>query len=132
MCYTTESYEDDISVLRQINPNIIALDEKTLEAERRSYHTFFDVHVVETRDGYILIEEGDYGELPMHLIDQIANVRHFKDRHGIILEHVRHRGQQLVRSGENFPQGVLSAGQGEDEHQGDGQSRIDPIHPKQC
>ena len=68
MCYTTESYEDDISVLRQINPNIIALDEKTLEAERRSYHTFFDVHVVETADGYILIEEGDYGELPMHLI----------------------------------------------------------------
>ena len=72
MCYTTESYEDDVSVLRQINPNIIALDEKTLEAERRSYHTFFDVHVVETRDGYILIEEGDYGELPMHLIDQIV------------------------------------------------------------
>ena len=33
MCYTTESYEDDVSVLRQINPNIIALDEKTLEAE---------------------------------------------------------------------------------------------------
>ena len=32
----------------------------------------FDVHVVETRDGYILIEEGDYGELPMHLIDQIV------------------------------------------------------------
>lgn len=28
MCYTTESYEDDVSVLRQINPNIIALDEK--------------------------------------------------------------------------------------------------------
>ena len=46
--------------------------EKTLEAERRSYHTFFDVHVVETRDGYILIEDGDYGELPMHLIDQIV------------------------------------------------------------
>ena len=72
MCYTTESYEDDVSVLRQINPNIIALDENTLEAERRSYHTFFDVHVVETADGYILIEEGDYGELPMHLIDQIV------------------------------------------------------------
>jgi hypothetical protein len=72
MCYTTESYEDDVSVLRQINPNIIALDEKTLEAERRSYHTFFDVHVVETPDGYILIEERDYGELPMHLIDQIV------------------------------------------------------------
>ena len=53
MCYTTESYEDDASVLRQINPNIIALDERTLEAERRSYHTFFDVHVVETPDGYI-------------------------------------------------------------------------------
>ena len=72
MCYTTESYEEDVSVLRQINPNIIALDERTLEAERRSYHTFFDVHVVETPDGYIIIEEGHYGELPMHLSDQIV------------------------------------------------------------
>ena len=33
---------------------------------------FFDVHVVQTEEGYILIEEGDYGELPMHLIDDIV------------------------------------------------------------
>ncbi|MEM6409917.1 MAG: hypothetical protein AAF683_00110 [Pseudomonadota bacterium] len=72
MCYTTETFEADTTTLRQINPDIIALDEKTLEAERRSYHTFFDVHVVKTSEGYILIEEGDYGELPMHLIDDIV------------------------------------------------------------
>jgi hypothetical protein len=72
MSYTTETYEADTAQLRQIDSNIIALDEKTLEAERRSYHTFFDIHVVQTEDGYILVEEADYGELPMHLIDQIV------------------------------------------------------------
>ena len=72
MCYTTETIEADTSLIRQINSDTIVLDEKTLEAERRSYHTFFDVHVVQTQDGYILIEEGDYGELPMHLIDDIV------------------------------------------------------------
>jgi hypothetical protein len=72
MSYTTETYEADTAQLRQINSNIIALDEKTLEAERRSYHTFFDIHVVQAEDGYILVEEADYGELPMHLIDQIV------------------------------------------------------------
>lgn len=72
MSYTTETYEADTAQLRQIDSNIIALDEKTLEAERRSYHTFFDIHVVHTEDGYILVEEADYGELPMHLIDQIV------------------------------------------------------------
>jgi hypothetical protein len=72
MSYTTETYAADTAQLRQINSNIIALDEKTLEAERRSYHTFFDIHVVQTEDGYILVEEADYGELPMHLIDQIV------------------------------------------------------------
>lgn len=72
MNYTTETYEADTAQLRQIDYNIIALDEKTLEAERRSYHTLFDVHVVQTEDGYILVEEADYGELPMHLIDQIV------------------------------------------------------------
>lgn len=72
MCYTSETFEADTATIRQIDTDIIALDEKTLEAERRSYHTFFDVHVVKTADGYILIEEGDYGELPMHLIDDIV------------------------------------------------------------
>lgn len=72
MCYTTETIAADTGQLGQINADIIALDVKTLEAERRSYHTFFDVHVVRTTDGYMLIEEGDYGELPMHLIDDIV------------------------------------------------------------
>ena len=72
MCYTTETFAADTATIRQINTETIALDEKTLEAERRSYHSFFDVHVVQTEDGYILIEEGDYGELPMHLIDDIV------------------------------------------------------------
>ena len=61
MCYTTETFEADTATIRQIDTDTIALDEKTLEAERRSYHSFFDVHVVRTEDGYILIEEGDYG-----------------------------------------------------------------------
>ena len=72
MCYTTETFEADTATIRQIDTDTIALDEKTLEAERRSYHSFFDVHVVRTEDGYILIEEGDYGELPMHFIDDIV------------------------------------------------------------
>ena len=72
MCYTTETFAADTATIRQINTETIALDEKTLEAERRSYHSFFDVHVVQTEDGYILIEEGDYGELPLHLIDDIV------------------------------------------------------------
>lgn len=72
MCYTTETFEADTATTRQINTDTIALDEKTLQAERRSYHSFFDLHVVQTEEGYILIEEGDYGELPMHLIDDIV------------------------------------------------------------
>ncbi|MDT0576404.1 hypothetical protein RM533_09410 [Croceicoccus sp. F390] len=72
MYYTTEPFETDTATTRRINTDTIALDEKTLEAERRSYHSFFDVHVVQTREGYILIEEGDYGELPMHLIDDVV------------------------------------------------------------
>ena len=72
MCYTTETFEADTATTRQINTDTIALDEKTLQAERRSYHSFFDVHVVQTEEGYLLIEEGDYGELPRHLIDDIV------------------------------------------------------------
>ena len=41
-------------------------------AEQRSYHTYFDTHVVEEPDGsYITIDEGDYGRLPMQVIDRI-------------------------------------------------------------
>lgn len=72
MCYTSETFEADTATIRQLDTDIIALDEKTLDAERRSYYTFSDVHVVKTSDGHILIQEGDYGELPMHLIDDIV------------------------------------------------------------
>ena len=78
ICSTTEAFEADTAQTRQIDTDTIALDEKTLEAERRSYHSFFDVHVVKTEEGYILIEEGDYGELPMHLVDDIVYTAHGK------------------------------------------------------
>ncbi|API60169.1 hypothetical protein BSL82_13410 [Tardibacter chloracetimidivorans] len=43
-------------------------------AERRALHSFFDQHVIEddTR-GYIAIDEGDYGALPMALIDRVVH-----------------------------------------------------------
>ena len=72
MCSTTESYADDTITTLGTQRDTTELDEKTLAAERRSYHSFFDIHVVQTDDGYILIEEQDYGELPMHLIDDIV------------------------------------------------------------
>lgn len=51
----------------------ITLDARILEAERRSYHSFFDIHVIEDGEGsYALIEEGDYGTLPLHIIDSIV------------------------------------------------------------
>ena len=52
----------------------ITLDETIMRAERRSYHSFFDVHVVENDDGtYSVFEEVDYGTLlPSHLIDAIV------------------------------------------------------------
>lgn len=51
----------------------ITLDARILEAERRSYHSYFAIHVVENDEGsYSLIEEGDYGTLPLHIIDSIV------------------------------------------------------------
>ena len=51
----------------------ITLDAKILEAERRSFHSFFDIHVIENDEGsYSLLEEGDYGTLPLHIIDSIV------------------------------------------------------------
>lgn len=51
----------------------ITLDTRILEAEKRSYHSFFDIHVIENDEGsYSLIEEGDYGALPLHIIDNIV------------------------------------------------------------
>lgn len=51
----------------------IALDTRILEAERRSYHSYFDIHVIENDEGsYSLVEESDYGTLPPHVIDNIV------------------------------------------------------------
>ena len=43
-------------------------------AERRALHSFFDQHVLEDDEaGYIAIDEGDYGALPMAVIDRIVH-----------------------------------------------------------
>lgn len=43
-------------------------------AERRALHSFFDQHVIEDEDiGYFTIDEGDYGALPMTLIDRVVH-----------------------------------------------------------
>ena len=43
-------------------------------AERRAAHSYFDQHVIaDDEAGYITIDEGDYGALPMTLIDRIVH-----------------------------------------------------------
>jgi hypothetical protein len=43
-------------------------------AERRALHSYFDQHVVADEEaGYITIDEGDYGALPMGIIDRIVH-----------------------------------------------------------
>src|SRR3546814_20345161 len=43
-------------------------------AERRALHSYFDQHVVADEEaGYITIDEGDYGALPMTIIDRIVH-----------------------------------------------------------
>jgi hypothetical protein len=43
-------------------------------AERRALHSYFDQHVIADENvGYIAIDEGDYGALPMALIDRIVH-----------------------------------------------------------
>ena len=50
----------------------MAFNEAVRRAEQRSYHSYFDTHVVEERDGsYATIDEGDYGALPMQVIDRV-------------------------------------------------------------
>lgn len=45
--------------------------------ERRALHSFFDQHVVEDAGaGYITIDEGDYGVLPVSMIDRIIHTVH--------------------------------------------------------
>ena len=50
----------------------MAFNEAVRRAEQRSYHTYFDTHVVEEADGsYMTVGEADYGQLPMQVIDRI-------------------------------------------------------------
>ncbi|WP_010339734.1 hypothetical protein [Sphingobium yanoikuyae] len=42
-------------------------------AERRALHSFFDQHVIEDEEqGYLAIDEGDYGNLTPAIIDRIV------------------------------------------------------------
>ena len=41
-------------------------------AERRALHSYFDQHVIEDVWRYITIDEGDYGALPMQIIDRVV------------------------------------------------------------
>ena len=62
----------------QINSNIAGNDTAACLAavacaERRALHSFFDQHVVEDEErGYFAIDEGDYGALPMRLVDRVV------------------------------------------------------------
>lgn len=42
-------------------------------AERRALHSYFDQHVIEEEGAYIAIDEGDYGALPMQIIDRVVH-----------------------------------------------------------
>ncbi|HEX7857323.1 hypothetical protein ACQKJZ_18145 [Sphingomonas sp. NPDC019816] len=43
-------------------------------AERRALHSYFDQHVVEDEEaGFTAIDEGDYGMMPMTLIDRVVH-----------------------------------------------------------
>lgn len=74
MTYTTTTYAAQSTLAADaIIARSITLDEKIQQAERRSFHSFFDIHVIENEDGtYSLFEEGDYGAIPNHLIDSIT------------------------------------------------------------
>lgn len=51
----------------------MAFEAALKSAQMRSYHSYFDQHVIEDDDGgYFTIDEGDYNALPMKLIDRIA------------------------------------------------------------
>ena len=50
-----------------------AFNEAVSRAQMRSYHTYFNTHVVEQPDGtFVTIQEADYDTIPMHVIDRIT------------------------------------------------------------
>ena len=52
----------------------ISYDAAVRAASIRAQHSFFDQHVIEDEArGYIAIDEGDYGALPMALIDRVVH-----------------------------------------------------------
>lgn len=43
-------------------------------ADRRARHSYYDQHVIADEEaGYVTIDEGDYGALPMAMIDRIVH-----------------------------------------------------------
>lgn len=51
----------------------MAFEAALRNAQTRSFHSFFDQHVVENDNGgFYAIDEGDYGALPMAIIDRIS------------------------------------------------------------
>lgn len=43
-------------------------------AERRATSSYFDQHILRDGEGgYLSIDEGDYGALPVHIIDRIVH-----------------------------------------------------------
>ena len=74
MTYQTTN---NISIVASNNVRLVAqslsMDDKIMQAERRSYHSFYDIHVIDNEDGtYSTYEEGDYNALPMSIIDRIV------------------------------------------------------------
>ena len=60
------------SILEATITGEMAFNEAVRRAEQRSYHTYFDTHVVQEDDGtFTTHDEGDYGALPMQVIDRI-------------------------------------------------------------
>ena len=60
----------------QIIPSSVAQNESYQvalgTAQRRAFNSYFDQHVItDDEGGYIAIDEGDYGTLPMAIIDRI-------------------------------------------------------------
>ncbi len=61
------------SILEASITQEMAFNEAVRRAEQRSYHTYFGTHVVEEEDGsYTTLDEGDYGSLPMQILDRIS------------------------------------------------------------
>jgi predicted RNase H-like nuclease len=51
-----------------------ALKAAMLCAYARSFHSYFNQYILtDFERGYIVVDEGDYGALPQHLVDRIVD-----------------------------------------------------------